>query len=246
VRNRSRVHVDSLAVCRQYSPSMQRRFAVLLVAVASACGRAGYDPLDQAGDGGAGLGGSDGSVFTASGVAHDTFLDSADRGANFGALEALRTADSPPATILLRFDLAGAPDGAIARAAALTVWTTDAGQDATRVRIFRVFEDWDEGSEAGAAGAASWDLRAPGQAWTKAGCGVGSRDAAARAEFEVDASSTRHEVALPTAVVQGWLDEPASNLGLALVATSGGGVEIASSQTSAPARRPALVVEWSP
>lgn len=134
--------------------------------------------------------------------------------------------------------------GAEARGATLTVWTSDAAQDPGEVRIYRVFEDWSEGGETGAPGEASWDERQPGRAWSSPGCGVGSRDAAARAEMAIVAASTRHEVDLPASVVQGWIDDPSSNRGLALVATGGAGVELVSGDSRDVARRPTLAIEW--
>jgi len=216
----------------------------------AACGRAGYDPIhessggDAAAIGDGGTAGGDASVFTAGDRGEDTFLASNQRGANFGALDVLRTARGPAATILLRFDLDELPPGAEVHAVTLAISTSAAAQDAD-VRIYRVFEDWTEGSETGAPGEASWDRRTPGQNWRLAGCGVGSRDAAARAEVSIAAPATRYQVALPARVAQDWIDDPASNRGLALVARSGSGVELASSESADPAARPALVIEWS-
>jgi hypothetical protein len=229
---------------------VQRRLSCLF-ALVLACGRAGYDPLAGEEDAGgsrigdAGHEGSDASVFTAADAGADTFLASTDRGFNFGGLGVLRTAAAPAATVLLRFDLGEIAAGAVARGAALTVWTTDAAQEPTEVRIYRVFEEWVEGDESGESGAASWDDRIAGQEWTSAGCGVGSRDAAARADLQIDAPATRYQVALPASVVQGWIDQPGSNFGLALIARSGSGVELVSSQSGDPERRPSLAVEWA-
>jgi hypothetical protein len=230
---------------------VRRLLLHVLLAASSACGRAGYDPVAADGDAGAsGDGGGpfrqDASVFTAGDAGEDTFLSSVDRGFNFGGLAALRTAREPPSTILLRFDIGEVPAGATVRAATLRVWTTAGEQDAAAVRVYRVFEDWSEGNQSGAPGAASWDVRAPGLAWTGPGCGVGSRDAAARAELSVEAPAARYEAALPAAVVQAWLDDPAANRGLALVATAGAGIELESSESADPERRPALAVDWTP
>ena len=222
--------------------------AALALVLASACGRAWYDPEDRGGgdagdssgtgDGGGGGGESDAGVLTTGDAAADTWLSENDRDENFGGAGVLRTADGPGATILLRFDLAAAPAGAVPRAVILAVSTSGGRQDAGRVNIHRVFEDWSEDE-------ASWELRVSGQAWTRAGCGVGSRDAAARAQVSIDAPGTRYQVALPTSVVQGWIDDPASNRGLALVASSGSGIEIVSSESDDPAVRPTLAVEWT-
>ena len=229
---------------------MVRCPCLLLAAIAAACGRAGYDPLAGEGDGGglADASGREGdaSVFTAGEAGADTFLASSDRSLNFGGLGVLRTAADPAATILLRFDLGEAPPGAVVLAATLTVWTSDGAQDPSGVRIYRVFEDWLEGGESGAPGAASWDDRMPDEPWSGPGCGVGSRDAAARAEVAIDAPATRYQVELPASVVQGWVDQPGSNFGLALVARSGSGIELVSSQAGDTARRPSLAVEWAP
>lgn len=213
-----------------------------------ACGRSGYEPIALRGDGGEVVpdGPLDASVFVAEDGGEDTFLSSTDPGLNFGGVEVLRTGAAPPATTLVRFDLGEIPAGATAQAVTLTVWTGAGTQDPSEVRIYRVFEDWAEGNDTGAAGEANWDLRAPGQAWFSAGCGAGSRDAAARAVFDVAEPSGRHDVAIPPAVVQAWIDDPASNRGLALIAASGAGIELVSSESADTARRPALAIEWSP
>jgi hypothetical protein len=230
--------------------------AALAFALTAACGRAWYDPVDPGGEGGAdggdpsrtgdaGGGDSDAGVFTTGLAAADTYLSASEPAANFGAVDVLRTASSPGATILVRFDLGIAPAGVAVQAVTLAVSTSGAAQDASRVRVYRVFEDWTEGEESGAPGEASWEVRAPGLGWTRAGCGVGSRDAAARADFEVNAPGARYEVDLPTSVVEGWIEDPTSNRGLALIATSGSGVELISSEGDDPTARPALVIEWA-
>ncbi len=227
--------------------------ASALVLLLAACGRAGYDPIHESGGGDAaggtiddgGTAGGDASVFTAGDAGEDTFLAANQPGANFGGLDVLRTARGPAATILLRFDLDQLPPDAVVHAVTLAVSTSAAAQDSSGVRIYRVFEDWTEGSETGGPGEASWDRRTPGQSWHSAGCGVGSRDAAARAELAIAAPATRYQVALPAAVAQDWIDDPASNRGLALVARSGSGVELLSSESADPDERPALMIEWS-
>lgn len=231
--------------------------AAIAFALTAACGRAWYEPVDQGGESGADGGdpsrtgdagggeGSDAGVPTAGTAAADTYLLASEPGGNFGAAEVLRTAGSPGATILLRFDLGIVPADVAVQSLTLSVSTSGAAQDPSSVRIYRVFEDWTEGEESGAPGEASWDLRSPGLAWQRAGCGVGSRDAAARADFEVDAAATRYQVDLPTSVVEGWIDDPTSNRGLALIATGGSGIELVSSEGADPAERPALVIEWA-
>lgn len=231
--------------------------AAIAFALTAACGRAWYDPIDPGGESGADGGdpsrtgdagggeGSDAGVLTTGSAAADTTLSASEPGANFGALDVLRTAGSPGATILIRFELGIVPADVAVQSLTLAVSTSGAAQDPSSVRIYRVFEDWTEGDESGAPGEASWELRAPGIAWTRAGCGVGSRDAAARAELDVDAPGARYEVDLPTSVVEGWIDDPTSNRGLALIATSGSGIELVSSEGDDPAERPALVIEWA-
>ena len=166
--------------------------AAIAFALTAACGRAWYDPIDPGGESGADGGdpsrtgdagggeGSDAGVLTTGSAAADTSLSASEPGANFGALDVLRTAGSPGATILIRFELGIVPADVAVQSLTLAVSTSGAAQDPSSVRIYRVFEDWTEGDESGAPGEASWELRAPGIAWTRAGCGVGSRDAAAR------------------------------------------------------------------
>lgn len=229
--------------------SGSRTAAALALVLACACGRAWYDPLDRGGgdgglppgtgDGDGGSGGdSDAGVLTTGVAAADTWLSESEPELNFGAADVLRSTSGAGATILVRFELGIVPAGAVPQAVTLALSTTGSAQDPSRVRIYRVFEDWIEGE-------ASWQLRVSGQAWTRAGCGVGSRDAAARAEVSIDAPDTRYQVALPTSVVEGWIDDPASNRGLALIGSSGSELEIWSSESDDPAHRPTLAVEWA-
>lgn len=212
----------------------------LVLIGSSGCGRLGYDPLAECGpecegsDGGVdgpdgnaavvdGGAGADGSLLYVVGVAADTYVNSFAPTLNYGGGEffSVRSSAVNDLVGLLRFDLGLVPDGEVSRAV-LQLDTNSAALSQGEVVVYRVLEAWREGTGVGSAGATSWNERDVGLAWTAPGCGPGSRDAVELVRFAPLAGNTGYVVELPADVVQGWLDEPATNAGLALVAEGTG------------------------
>jgi hypothetical protein len=170
---------------------------------------------------------------------------------NNGAAPELRVDGQPTRSALIRFDLSALPPGSHVVSAELHLWTT--GQDQLKgqgtVRVYRMLEGWDEGRQNGSAGSASWNERQSGVHWTTTGAEQpGSRQASALGDIPATASNSRYYFALPTALVQGWIDTPATNDGLALVAQSTGDSSAAfeSRESSSQAHRPEMIVTYSP
>lgn len=181
-----------------------------------------------------------------SGVTTDTVLNSSFTTLNYGASTAmnLRSDTISQFVGLMRFDLSSLPSGTIA-GAELRVTTTTTVIDRGRVDLYRVLEEWQEGDQNGGSGVANADDRLPGVAWTAASAGPGSRDSVVVGTFTPRDTSTEYVVTLDAAVVQGWLDSPESNFGLALVAAGhrmGDAVQIATSEASSG--QPHLVVSY--
>lgn len=114
-------------------------------------------------------------------------------------------------TSLVWFDLTSLSSNAVVVSATLRVMVTDfAATNAGTVLVHRMREAWVESE-------ATWAIRATGQAWSIAGARPPARDNAAIATLQPAALMTAYDVALPAAMVQEWITQPASNYGLAFV-----------------------------
>lgn len=160
--------------------------------------------------------GPTGDVEANAPVVADTTLDSAVKTANFGAATELRV--DAAAVSLVRFDLAPVGSGTVVTAE-LHVWTTaTGGLDRGQVAVFAVLEAWDEGTDTGQDGVASWNQRRAGTDWTDPGAGApDSRAATLLGQAQAVADASEAVIALSPAVVNGWMAEPTTNFGLALV-----------------------------
>jgi hypothetical protein len=114
------------------------------------------------------------------------------------------------------------------------------------VSVYRMSEDWEEGTGDVSGGGANYLERRPGIAWKGPGATVPSHEAATQATFFPGAQGTLYSFALPPALLEGWIDSPALNAGVALESTSptGDGVGFESSESATAARRPMLVVKY--
>jgi hypothetical protein len=145
---------------------------------------------------------------------------------------------------LLRFDVSSLPAGATVQSASLTLYVTSRSNSNTMTAaVYPVLRYWN-------AGYATWATVDGSIAWTTAGCnGMGtdrSGTAAASVTFNVASGS----VTTPdlTALVQGWVDAPASNYGVLLRPQGGAGIVnyyIASAQNATLAYRPKLTVTYT-
>ena len=238
--------------------------------IATRCHRRWVGPLALClagcgGDGGGSDGGpvaQDSSVSDASledgGDAHvselsssvivDTFVRRTEPTFNFGARD--RTcADTATddRIILLRVDVAEVPSGAAVVGASLRVRTGALAADLSTdtFSIYQVLEEWSEGDQDGVAGVASGNERTTGTAWTAEGVGAGSRGETVVGSFVPDAIDTAYEVDLDPALVQGWVDDPSSNHGVAILAGGMDGSCFATTESAIAGRRPSLVITWN-
>jgi hypothetical protein len=144
----------------------------------------------------------------------DTMLDSTAVTSNFGAATELEASGTH--AILLRFDTTALGPGTI-----LTVdlhfWTTTSGGlQRGSLQVFRLLEDWTEGTGTGQPGAASWQDRLAGIAWTGPGASGGARDPTPLGSTPATGDATEQVVALSLSAVEGWRAAPATNFGVVL------------------------------
>jgi hypothetical protein len=159
---------------------------------------------------------------------------------------------------LLRFDIgASVPSGASITEARLEVTMSRTISGAQTVELRKVLESWGEGTsdapgqEGGGTGAtpgdATWSHRElPSVNWSSPG-GVFAQDASASQQIAGTGPYTFDSTAGSVADVQGWLDDPGSNFGWALVMPSpavGGAKRFNSRENSNDSSRPKLVVTF--
>jgi hypothetical protein len=180
--------------------------------------------------------------------AADAWIDSEVPGQNHGRQNLLRMDHDPVRVGLLRFDLGAIPAGSTIVAAELEVTTVavDGAFDMGGViRLYPLREAWDEGSVENAAGTSSWMERQAGVAWSGAGATGASRVAEATGAITPVADDTAYTLELPAALVQGWLDDGATNFGWVLVAEEAmNDSALLVSREGAEGKRPRLVVSY--
>jgi hypothetical protein len=179
---------------------------------------------------------------TVMGVASDTFVTSLLPATNYGTERTIDIESVGEDQVgLLRFDLSSLPTTAAVMVGELRLATSNGAgtNSADPTRIYQVLEAWD-------ALGATYDLRSSGTPWTSPGVGPGSRDTVILASFTPAAVATEYVIALPAAVVQGWVTSPATNFGLALVDAGADDAAFCSSEHNTNAMRPELVVTYVP
>jgi hypothetical protein len=148
------------------------------------------------------------------GVTTDVTLDESAPGMNFGGAEDLSLAEFTVSGehALIRFDLSSIASGTSVTAARLSVVRLDYGDETPgSIEARLVGESWVEGTSAGTPGSgANWTSRDGASMWTTAG---GTTTAALAAVTPTAAEIT---FAFEAAVVQDWVDAPATNFGVLL------------------------------
>jgi hypothetical protein len=236
---------------------------LLLVVVCAGCGRVGFDALagtsdaatDAETDAGADADaavdatGTDAAVMTVtiggagSTATTSTYLVGYNRSNNYGRSTDLSIGSQEVG--LVRFELAAVPPGSTVTSASLQVWVPDYGDHGMGlVELYPVLEAWTEGTGDGNAGAANWDERATGMTWTTPGCGPGSRDTTPIGTFTVGAPDAYFTVPLAVGPVQTWVNDPATNFGMAIVAARH--FHAHSEEAATATRRPILSVTYAP
>ena len=177
----------------------------------------------------------------------DTYLRQDEPTYNYGAEERFCTdSGGDDRRALLRFDL-GTINAPPITKATLHIVTDggDSGQSPDVHLAYQVLEAWYEGGSAGVAGVASWNESQAGVSWTTAGVGPGSRADAPVGSYTPITSETRYDVDIDPALVNGWIVDPDSNHGLAIVNGGGNATCYYSSEHADPVRRPSLTLVWT-
>jgi hypothetical protein len=177
------------------------------------------------------------------------------------------TAEGLNRRMLIKFDLAGVPAGAVVRRVTVTLWESRA-RDEHEVAMHRLLASWGEaGSNAGGQGSgaaaqpgdATWINRFhPGTPWTSPG---GDFDNAPSAVLQVGAPNTTYAwdsgppppagapVHRLVSDVQGWLAAPASNHGWIFVGAEAGlqnAKRFESRNNAVTSLRPRMTIVYSP
>lgn len=143
---------------------------------------------------------------------------------------------------VLRFELASIPRGSTVSAAKLTVNVTNA-TSGTGYTLYALGRAWSEGS-------VTWNQASAGVAWASGGArGAADRNPTPLGTLLPTATGA-YTVTLNAAgiaVVQGWIDDPATNFGFAVDAGSNmDGVVFDASEAVTAANRPKLAVTYVP
>jgi len=167
----------------------------------------------------------------------DTFLASDVPNMNFNAQTSALADGDIQRVVLMRFDLSSLPVGTSIVSAELHIWSdTDPGQTCT---FYPVLESWDEATT-------TWNVRTTGTAWMTAGAAPPSRSTIAAATVLPNTAGTEYTVAIPSAVVTGWVATPASNFGLVITTTEADGTRFSTREHPTVTSRPYLRVTHVP
>jgi hypothetical protein len=175
----------------------------------------------------------------------DTRIDESYPTMNYGWEGGFRVRSSAgAASALMRWDLTSIPTGAAVQNARLELYATYRSR-AWQVDIaaYEVLAPWQESS-------ATWNLAASGVPWAEAGCrGIGTdRSGSASATTTIlpgDPIPGWYRWTLTT-LVQKWVDEPAANRGLILVASGSTVSYDFMSSEGNPTFQPKLIVDYLP
>ena len=173
----------------------------------------------------------------------DTYIDSGGKTTNFGGSSSLVVSGRPDDAALLKWDLSGLPAGSTLQSATLTIHVTNTSGNT--YEIYELKRSWTESQS-------TWKKAASGSSWQIAGA-LGSLDHGTTVLGTVTASATgtRNVVLYPAglAVVQGWIDNPASNFGVILQDYANANkdpLEFSSKEATVAADRPQLQVVYHP
>jgi len=140
-----------------------------------------------------------------SGVTRDTWLDSSDPIGAKGREEVAYTDALPPRHALIDVDISAVPVGSTVQSAHLVLVVNDPLEAGTLVAK-RLLVDWSERD-------ATYLDRNANTRWPDPGAGGDSIDPTPAATF-APATVGEYRIEVAAAVVQGWVDDPASNHGL--------------------------------
>jgi hypothetical protein len=162
---------------------------------------------------------------------------------NYGTVTPLGVDGDEPAgtgkdtSALLEWDLSTIPAGSKISSASVTLNVTNSSPET--YQAYELERPWVES-------AATWLLYAVGNSWQIAGA-KGSLDRGTTVVGDVSPSATgKHTFALSPAVVQGWVDDPATNNGIIIAnETNTDGFNFSSREASNAGSRPQLQVTYT-
>ncbi len=167
------------------------------------------------------------------GVTHDAYLEEAFPDNNHGFDDVVAFDSAPQRHGLLEFDLDSLPTTLSCFSAELLISVNDPIETG-EMRIFSLLESWVPGN-------VTWNHRDTGLPWSTPGAGTNSH---APGTMAVSAPRTVGEFIVPLdcAVITGWIQNPASNHGMVVIAVSpdGRGGEFRSSNNTNGSQRPLL------
>ncbi len=173
----------------------------------------------------------------------DTYISDGKKTSNYGAASSLIADGNPDFGALLKWDLSSIPAGSTLQSATLSVNVT--GTSADTYEIYELKRSWTELQ-------ATWNKATTGTNWHSAGA-QGSLDRYSTVLGTVTAtvSGIRNVVlnAAGLAVVQGWVNNPATNFGFILqdyANTTKDDLVFSSKESTVAANRPQLQVLYNP
>ncbi|MBC7224753.1 MAG: DNRLRE domain-containing protein, partial [Anaerolineae bacterium] len=172
----------------------------------------------------------------------DTFIDAWSPTSNYGYATYLAARATNIRPALLRFDVSAIPPGSLVDEAKLALYVYDRSNASGLVaQVYGVLRQWTEHQ-------ATWQLAAVANPWEVAGCD-GPTDRASIITDQVvwDTIGAWHEFDI-TPLVQGWVDNPASNYGLIIKPLAGTNVQYNAYSSEYPISdfRPKLTVTYHP
>ena len=172
----------------------------------------------------------------------DTWIDASNPGLNHGQATqlVLNRADGGIGNgrVLLQFDVAPIPSGAVVSSATLLMNASQNG-GALNLNVYRLTSAWVEGSASGTAGAASWNERLTGSNWTTAG-----GDYSNGIQATLNSGATGIHQWNVTTLVQGWAQGTFANQGLVL-GSADLGVSTVTYDSAEGAYAPRLMVTYT-
>jgi hypothetical protein len=163
---------------------------------------------------------------------------------NYGAATSLGVNENDQSSIgkdkfaLVKWDLSGIAPGTQISSASVTLNVTNSSTET--YQAYELNRPWVES-------AATWNVYSSGMSWEVAGA-KGSLDKEATVAGSITPSvKGKNTLTLPLAVVQGWVDNPATNQGIIIAnPSSTRGFNFDSREDTDPTRRPQLTLDLSP
>jgi len=183
-------------------------------------------------------------VLQGADVLQDTHIHSWYPDDNYGGEGGLLLRAPSAANLLLRWDLASTsiPIGAQILDARLEMWAISRSSDRLiDASVYQVLVPWDEGM-------ATWAQASTGDSWASPGCNGAGTDRASAAVATTTITDT-----VPgwcgwnvLGLVQGWVNNPASNYGMVVIASGASMHYTFTSAEGTPGLQPRLVVRYQP